>query len=280
MTLLGPALSQNFVAATVVNTATSNCDPSAGTIVNCVAITLDAVVLHPIGPSVKSGATTMPAGAPASQGYYVYVGFSDYDNNLIFGGGGGNGNVGDTAVYTPTAQGFANGQQGQTLDTLYVSSSAEPIVLTDYGTSDDLPIELAGFYDSNQLQRVCRSDGRCQHHGLRVGYACRAARNLSDAVRVDDVLAAKRPDHDHRQLGPHNLAKSGGGAGRPIVLFRFNGPGREHGSVDAKAKDAPMKLQRKTFVAGASAFRLDRLSAAAGRRRAVRAQVRQRAAAR
>ncbi len=135
VTLLGPALSQNFVAATVVNTATSNCDSSAGPIVNCVGVTLDAIVFHPLGPSVNTGATTMPAGAPASQGYYVYVGFSDYDNNAIYGGGGGNGNVGDTAVYTTVAEGFANNEQGETLDVLYVSSSAQPIVLTDYGTS-------------------------------------------------------------------------------------------------------------------------------------------------
>jgi hypothetical protein len=134
VTLLGPSLSQNFVAATVVNTAASNCDSGAGPIVNCVGVTLDAVVAHGVGPSVNSGATTMPAGAPATQGYYVYVGFSDYDNNLIYGGGGGNGNVGDTAVYTSVAAGLANSPQGEELDTLFVSSSAQPIILTDYGT--------------------------------------------------------------------------------------------------------------------------------------------------
>ena len=103
--------------------------------VNCVGVTLDAIVYHPAGPSVSTSATTMPAGAPATQGCFVYVGFSDYDNNLIYGGGGGNGNVGDTAVYTTVAQGLANSNQGETLDTLYVSSSAQPIVLTDYGTT-------------------------------------------------------------------------------------------------------------------------------------------------
>ncbi len=135
VTLLGPALSQNFVAATVVNTATSNCDSNAGAIVNCVGITLDAVIAHGVGPSVNTGATNMPAGAPGAQGYFVYVGFSDYDNNLIYGGGGGNGNVGDTALYTSVAAGLANSPQGEELDTLFVSSSTQPIVLTDYGTT-------------------------------------------------------------------------------------------------------------------------------------------------
>ncbi|HMD02183.1 MAG TPA: hypothetical protein VKG44_04375, partial [Candidatus Baltobacteraceae bacterium] len=134
-TLLGPALSQNFVAATVVNTAASNCNSAAGPIVNCVGITLDAVVQHGVGPSVNTGATGMPAGAPATQGYFVYVGFTDYDNNLVYGGGGGNGNIGDTAVFTTVTQGLANSPQGQTLDTLYVSSDTQPIVLTDYGTT-------------------------------------------------------------------------------------------------------------------------------------------------
>lgn len=147
-TKLGPALSQNFIAASIAAGGTSNCNASAPPLVNCIAGTLDGVVYgyYPIGFDSTISAP-VPSPVPSGVGalaYIIYTGFKDYDGNNIVGGGAGNLDLGDTAVYTPV--GWPSPPSAEALDTLTVSSSdsASPVILTNASSNGLSPTMLLG----------------------------------------------------------------------------------------------------------------------------------------